>query len=123
MIKELTIQPGYSEIDQVGQIEKNDLIPIALKHRHGHPRDLFAMWIGSNVNYVVMLTGSLLIGLQLGFWQAIWAVVIGNLLGCTVLGLSSITGPRTCASGILTSRTSFGQLGAYLPLLLVQFLS
>jgi nucleobase:cation symporter-1, NCS1 family len=104
-----------SEIDQVGKIEKNDLEPILLKYRHGTPRSLFGMWIGANTNYVVMLNGVLLIMLGLSFWQAIAAVVVGNLMGCAVLGLSSIMGPRTGTAGIVTSRTSFGQLGAYLP--------
>lgn len=108
---------GHSEIDQVGKIEQNDLEPIAIKHRHGSPKDLYGMWIGSNTNYVVMLTGSLLIGLGLGFWPAVFAVILGNLMGCTVLGLSSIMGPRTGTAGIVTSRTSFGQLGSYLPIL------
>lgn len=117
-VDESVLKPGQSEIDKVGQIEQNDLIPIALKHRHGHPKDLYAMWIGSNTNYVVMLTGSLLIGLGLGFWPAVFAVILGNLLGCSVLGMSSIMGPRTGSSGILTSRTSFGQLGSYLPILI-----
>ncbi|KIX13062.1 purine-cytosine permease family protein [Dethiosulfatarculus sandiegensis] len=104
-----------SQIDQVGKIEENDLEPIALKHRHGSPKDLFGMWIGANTNYVVMLNGVLMITLGLSFSQAIWAILIGNLLGCTMLGLSSIFGPRTGTAGIATSRAPFGHLGALIP--------
>lgn len=107
-----------STIDQVGKIEKNDLEPILLKYRHGTPRSLYGMWIGANTNYVVMLNGVLLITLGLGFWQAVTAVIIGNVLGCAVLGLSSIMGPRTGTAGIVTSRTSFGQLGSYLAVII-----
>ncbi len=106
---------GHSAIDQVGKIEQNDLEPIALKHRHGSPKDLFGMWIGSNTNYVVMLNGVLMITLGLSFTQAIWAILIGNIMGCAVLGMASIMGPRTGTAGIATSRASFGQLGALLP--------
>ena len=101
-----------SEIDQIGHIEKNDLEPIRLRHRHGSPRELYGMWIGANTNYVVLINGALLITLGLSFWQAVLAVIVGNLVGCTMLGMASIMGPRTGTAGIVTSRTSFGQLAA-----------
>lgn len=107
-----------NEIDKFGKIENNDLIPIAAKHRHGDPKDLFTMWIGSNTNYVVMITGTLLISLGLGFWNAVLILLIGNILGGIILGVMSLTGPRTGSSGIVTSRTSFGQLGAFVPIVI-----
>lgn len=105
-----------NEIDEFGKIEKNDLIPVKAKYRHGSPKDLFSMWIGSNTNYVVMMTGTLLISLGLGFWSAVSVLLVGNILGGIILGVMSLTGPRTGSSGIVTSRTSFGQLGAFLPI-------
>lgn len=113
--RDMTPNLEHSAIDVAGQIEQNDLEPITLKHRHGTPKDLYGMWIGSNTNYVVMLNGVLMVGLGLGFTQAIWAIIIGNLLGCTVLGMSSVMGPRTGTAGIVTTRTSFGHLGALIP--------
>lgn len=113
--RDLETNSGHSAIDQVGKVEQNDLEPIALKYRHGSPKDLFGMWIGGNTNYVVMLNGVLMITLGLSFKQAIWAILIGNLLGCAVLGMASIMGPRTGTAGIATSRAPFGQLGALIP--------
>jgi NCS1 family nucleobase:cation symporter-1 len=52
----------------------------------------------------------------LSFWSSIAAILVGNLLGCAVVGLASIMGPKTGTAGIVTSRTSFGQLGAVLPI-------
>ena len=106
------------DADKVGSIEQHDVRPIPESDRHGKPRDLFSMWIGANTNYVVLLTGALLITLGLSIKEAIAAVVIGNLLGCTVLGLSSIMGPKTGSAGIMTSRPAFGQLGSYLPVII-----
>ncbi|MFT8361989.1 MAG: cytosine permease [Sporolactobacillus sp.] len=105
-----------STIDAVGKVEQNNLTPIPLSERHGDPKDLFAMWAGSNINYVVLLNGVLLITLGLGLSQSLFAIIIGNLLGCTILGLASLPGPKSGSSMILTSRTSFGQLAAYLPI-------
>lgn len=106
------------KIDVAGRIEQNDLIPISLAHRHGKASDLFGMWMGSNINYVVMVTGTLLITLGLGLWESIAAVVIGNILGGIIQGVLSLTGPRSGTSGIMISRTSYGQAGAYLPVII-----
>lgn len=108
-------QTAVKAIDVAGKVERNDLIPITNEHRHGKPEDLFGMWLGSNINYVVMITGTCLISYGLGFWQAIAAILIGNILGALGQGLLSLTGPRSGSSGIMISRTSFGQLGAFLP--------
>ena len=74
------------------------------------------MWIGANVNYVVLVTGALAVTQGLSFWESISAILIGNVLGCCVLGLSSIMGPKTGSAAIITSRPSFGQMGAILPI-------
>ncbi|GAB0117213.1 purine-cytosine permease family protein [Acidisoma sp. 7E03] len=103
------------EADRVGRIETHGVDPIPLADRHGTPWELFRMWIGANVNYIVVVTGALVLAEGLSFWQAITAVMVGNLLGCTVLGLATIMGPRTGTSGIMTSRSCFGQLGSFMP--------
>ncbi|MEG0641297.1 MAG: cytosine permease, partial [Clostridium sp.] len=99
------------------QVEENSIDPIPEDKRHGHPAELFKMWIGANINYVVLLNGIVVVALGLSIWQALSAVLVGNLLGCIVLGLASIMGPRTGTAGIVTSRTAFGQVGSYLPII------
>jgi NCS1 family nucleobase:cation symporter-1 len=69
------------------------------------------------MNYVVLLTGALAVTQGLSFWGSMSAILIGNILGCTVVGLSSIMGPKTGSAAIITSRPSFGQLGAVLPII------
>jgi NCS1 family nucleobase:cation symporter-1 len=104
------------EADKPWSIEQHGIDPIPAADRHGSPQELFRMWIGANVNYVVVLTGALAVTRGLSLWAAIAAVLLGNLLGCAVLGLASIMGPRTGTAGIVTSRVSFGQLGAFVPI-------
>jgi NCS1 family nucleobase:cation symporter-1 len=108
--------PGVVVADQVGSIEQHAIDPIPPADRHGTPLELFKMWIGANINYVVVVTGSLVYAAGLDVWQSVSAILAGNLIGCSVLGLSSIMGPRTGSAGIVTSRTSFGQAGAALPM-------
>lgn len=103
------------EADKVGSIEQHDIRPIPLSDRHGSAKDLTRMWFGANTNYVVLLTGTVPITMGLGLWDSVLAVLLGNILGCIVLGLSSIMGPRTGSAGIICSRTALGQAGSFLP--------
>ena len=103
------------EADKAWSVEQHGIDPIPLKDRHGTPAELFKMWIGANTNYVVVVTGALALSQGLSLWQALGAILVGNLFGCFVLGLTTIMGPRTGTSGIMTSRSSFGQLGSFLP--------
>lgn len=104
------------EADKPWSLEQHAVEPIPDADRHGTPGELFRLWIGANINYVALVTGSLAYSQLLSFWQALSAILVGNLIGCTILGLCSIMGPRTGSAGILGSRASFGQLGAILPI-------
>jgi len=104
------------EADKAWSIEQHAIEPIPAADRHGTPIELFRLWIGANINYVVVVTGSLIYARGLSFAQCLGAILIGNVLGCTVLGLCSIMGPKTGSAGIVASRSSFGQRGALLPM-------
>ena len=104
------------DADKPWSIERHAIDPIPNTDRHGSPGELFRLWVGANVNYVVLITGSLAIVQGLSLQQSISAIVIGNLLGCAMVGFASIMGPKTGTAGIVTTRTSFGQLGAFLPI-------
>jgi len=102
--------------DQPWSIEQHAIEPIPAADRHGSPIELFRLWIGANVNYLVLITGALTITNGLSLTGAMTAILIGNILGCAVVGLASIMGPKTGTAGIIASRVSFGQLGAVLPI-------
>ncbi len=110
--------PAAVVADQPWSIERHAIEPIPAADRHGSPLELFRLWIGANVNYLVLVTGALAIVQGLTPWQAVTAILAGNVLGCAVVGLASIMGPKTGTAGIVTSRTSFGQLGAVLPIVI-----
>jgi NCS1 family nucleobase:cation symporter-1 len=101
--------------DKIGSIERHGIDPIPITERHGSAFELFKLWIGANVNYVVIVTGAFALSEGVTFLQAMIAIIIGNLVGCVMVGLTSIQGPKTGTSGMMTSRVSFGQLGSVLP--------
>jgi NCS1 family nucleobase:cation symporter-1 len=104
------------EVDKPWSIEQHAIEPIPAADRHGSPQELFRLWIGANMNYVVVVTGALAVTRGLSFWQAVAAILVGNAFGCLVVGLASIMGPSTGSAAIVTSRPVFGQLGAVLPI-------
>ena len=108
--------PRFGKADMAWSIEQHAIEPIPEADRHGTPVELFRFWIGANINYVSVVAGSLIYAQGLSFYQSLTAIFIGNVLGCTVVGLCSIMGPKTGSAGIVTSRSSFGQRGALLPM-------
>jgi purine-cytosine permease-like protein len=85
-----------------------DLIPD--RERHGGPRDLFGMWLGTNLNVFYVVNGAVVISMGLSFAQSVLAIVIGNLAFFAV-GVTSQQGPRTGTSTFAVSRASFGPNG------------
>lgn len=101
--------------DKIGSIERHGIDPIPRTERHGSAFELFRLWVGANVNYVVIVTGAFTLEMGVTFFQALAAILIGNVIGCTMVGLTSIHGPKTGTSSMMGSGPAFGQLGAMLP--------
>jgi NCS1 family nucleobase:cation symporter-1 len=81
--------------DEVAQIEPIGIEHIEESERHGRVSSIFTLWFGANVELATLTTGVAAVGLfGLNFWQAALGLVVGNLLGATVLGLVSTFGPR-----------------------------
>lgn len=95
----------------VFHIEAHGINPIPTSARHGHPRALFWTWFGGAYNYVAIAAGALPVLFGLSLWQALLAVIVGNVLGAIVFGLCAIYGPRTGTATIVNTRAAFGLKG------------
>ena len=80
--------------DRVFAIEQRGIDIVGAEERHGRPRDLFWMWLGSNLNVFYPVNGALVIYFGLSFAQAVIAIIIGNLIFFAV-GLTSLQGPAS----------------------------
>src|SRR6478736_8909770 len=89
-------------------VETHGIAPIAEDQRYGSPARLFTVWFAPQVNMTVVFTGALAVGLGLGFWRGLLAMVIGTVLGSLVVGYLSTWGPRTGAGQLPNSRMAFG---------------
>ncbi|MCH4178270.1 MAG: putative hydroxymethylpyrimidine transporter CytX [Megasphaera sp.] len=70
------------------------------------------LWFGAGISIAEILTGMLLA--PLGFIKGFAAIIIGHLIGGTVMFLAGLIGGRTGMSAMETVRISFGQKGALL---------
>lgn len=101
--------------DKAGAIETLGVEQVPENLRHGTPGRMFTLWFGANLTIADYVIGSLTIQVfQLTFLQAIPVILVGNLLGGLVLGLSAGMGPRLGFPQMLSSRGSFGRRGNYI---------
>src|SRR5437588_2261246 len=63
----------------------------------------------------VWLVGALAIVFGLGFVDGVIAILVGNLIGCSLLALTAGMGPEIGMPQLSFTRHSFGLRGAYLP--------
>jgi NCS1 nucleoside transporter family len=96
--------------DEVFVIEQRGIALVPPEERHGKPRDLFWMWLGTNLNVFYVVNGAIVIAIGLSFGQALFAILVGNLAFFAV-GLTSLQGPDTGTSTFMVSRASYGPNG------------
>jgi putative hydroxymethylpyrimidine transporter CytX len=76
--------------------------------------DFAVLWGDLGVGLLVLLTGSFLVpALSLG--QALAAIVVGSVIGVTLLALTALIGAQTGAPTMVCLRPALGQRGSWLP--------
>jgi NCS1 family nucleobase:cation symporter-1 len=100
--------------DRLATTEKVGIEHISDEERHGSPGRIFTLWFAANLTVADYVIGVLCVqtfGLTVS--QSIPVLLVGNILGGTVLGLSAAMGPRLGFPQMLSSRSSFGRRGNY----------
>lgn len=100
-------------------VESRTIDHIPEDARYGKPLSLFTLWWSTNMQITPVVTGALAVVLGLNLGWAIFAIVVGNLLGGVVMAYHSAQGPKLGLPQMIQSRAQFGVLGALLPLLTV----
>ncbi|MBE6032110.1 MAG: putative hydroxymethylpyrimidine transporter CytX [Clostridiales bacterium] len=70
------------------------------------------IWFGAAVSIAEILTGTYFA--PLGFQKGFLAIVIGHIIGCSLLFLAGLIGGKVRKSAMETVRMSFGQKGSFL---------
>lgn len=103
---------------QVLTVEPHGIEQVKTSERHGRARTLFSLWLSANMGLPVWLVGALAVVLGLGFVDGVAAIIVGNIIGCTLLALAASMGPEIGMPQLPFTRYSFGVRGTYLPALL-----
>jgi len=111
-------QPPAAEAGSTLQLESRSYEFVPLEERHGRTRSLFSLWFGEQLSSFALVTGALAVSLGLDFWWAIAAIVLGNLIGATMMAGHSAQGPVLGLPQMIQSRAQFGFYGTLLPLAL-----
>ncbi len=96
--------------------------PIPIDKRHGKAGDLSRIWIVANVQLGSVTTGVIASELGLSLGWAIFAIIVGNLVGAVFMAYHSAQGPKLGLPQMIQSRAQFGIFGALLPLLVALIL-
>ncbi len=101
---------------KVTAVEPGGAEQIPLSERHGRPIQLLWTWTSPNLEFATVFVGVLgVLAFGLSFWQAVGAIVLGNLLGAVFHGVLSSWGPDSGLCQMVLSRRAFGFLGNILP--------
>ncbi|MEM0155981.1 MAG: cytosine permease [Thermoplasmataceae archaeon] len=92
--------------------EKIDVQAVPENAKGPKPSSLFFLWFGSNLTIGDFVLGFIPISLGFGVYTTVVALVIGNLLGASLLGLMSSIGPKSRVPQMVTGKRSFGSRGS-----------
>lgn len=102
--------------DRVVAVEPGGIEPVPEADKHGRPIQLLWTWASPNLEFATVFVGVLAVfAFGLTFWQAVLALLIGNLLGALTHAVLSARGPRYGVPQMVLSRLSFGYWGNVLP--------
>jgi len=97
-------------------VEPGGIESIPAKDRHGKARNLFATWTSPNLEFATIYVGALgVLFFGLNFWQAVLAIVIGNILGGLGQYVLTQDGPKYGVPQMVVGRSAFGKLGNIIP--------
>src|SRR5579885_610190 len=100
------------ESDRVWSIEMNGINPIGQEQRHGHPFELFWIWLASNVSILGIVYGAgYLTGNGLNLWQSLIVGLVATGVSFLFVGLLSLPGVWGGAPMLTLSRAVFGTRG------------
>ncbi|HSF19097.1 MAG TPA: cytosine permease [Vicinamibacteria bacterium] len=78
--------------------------------------DYFVLWAGVAISLAEIWAGGFLA--PMGFWPALWAILIGHAIGNTFMALAGIPGSDHGVMAMVSVRPSFGILGSGLAAIL-----
>src|SRR3954466_4946839 len=80
--------------------------------------DQLALWGNLGISLLLPVTATFLLAPGMSLGACLVAILVGTLIGNTLLGLSAIPGAETGAPAMVLFRGLFGRYGSYVPTVL-----
>src|SRR6476619_5109939 len=92
-------------------IEGHGMDPIPESARYGSVNRVFTVWFTPNLVPAAFFLGTLAAAtfIGLGFWTALAAIIVGNLVGSVLVGLLATMGPKTGMAQMPLARLAYGK--------------
>lgn len=100
-------------------IEKRSIDYIPDEERHGNLWSQFTLWFGANLQITAIVVGALSVVLGGDVFWSLIGLLIGQVLGGSVMALHGAQGPKLGLPQMISSRVQFGVYGAVIPIILV----
>jgi purine-cytosine permease-like protein len=97
--------------DRFGHVESAGVAYIPEQERGSSPANVFAVFVGGNLAFSVIIFGWLPISFGLGWRDAVSASVVGLAVGTLLVAPMSLLGPRTGTNNVVSSGAHFGVRG------------
>jgi len=105
--------PGAIRADRV--LTNRDIAPVPASGRNWKAVSFFALWVGMAVNIPSYMIAASLINGGMSWQQAMWTVLLGNLIVLVPMALSGHAGAKYGIPFPAFARASFGIQGAHIP--------
>ncbi|MEA2650840.1 MAG: nucleobase:cation symporter, family [Chloroflexota bacterium] len=111
MSGEIELGPAMPSRSGDLSIEARGMEPIPPTNRYGSPGRIFTVWFAPNLVPPAFFLGTLAAAdfLQLGFTSGLIAIILGNLIGSSLVGLLITMGPKTGMAQLPFARLPFGK--------------
>lgn len=110
----MAMTPSTPAGNRFGQVEHVGIDYLPEQARDSRPRNLFAVFTGSNLGWTYAVFGWLAIQLGLPVWGALTSTLVGFLAGVLVIAPATIIGPRTGTNMTVSSGAFFGIRGRFI---------
>lgn len=98
-------------IDRVGHIENVGVDYIPDEQRRSKPANIWWILFGGSMTYSIIIIGWIPVSLGLGWWESFWAIIVGSIIGSSLLAPMSLFGPKTGTNNPVASGAHFGARG------------
>ena len=98
-------------IDAVGRVETRGVDYIPEAERHSRPRELTAVFFGTQLCFGIIVLGFLPVSFGLGWWGSLTSTLVGLAVGSAMFAPLALLSTRTGTNSAVSSGAHFGVVG------------